>query len=443
MFAFLVVVGLFGIALLSIYLMACHVQAGLFSLLAANFLNLTFGLNATAFGRLHLNLVDAVYIGLLIAGVCRSFRGFRFLNATRILTVGYLLVFASSFARGISANGVFAAGNEARGFVGPLLAMLYFLDAPADEKSVRRYVHGFLVFGAALCVVAALAAAGLPVGVSAWAKSAVAAADNRYLPSSAAAAIGVCGFLALARSSYHGHSFVTELQAPAFFLVAIYLRHRTVWMLLLAGTAALLFVDGRLFRRILPAALLALIAVVGIAFLENGNANLAGEDEFSASVSNANTWYWRVNGWQEFLFDSDQTPFTVLMGKPIGSGWWRIDPLSHLAQTAPPHSEYVTEYLRAGMIGLFFLMCFLLGPFIALWRVRKEWFVVTYPCTSIWIVVVFITLVYGVTYSIEPESYALFGIASAIAFRARTPQELPAPRELAPWGMDSSVTFAK
>jgi hypothetical protein len=69
--------------------------------------------------------------------------------------------------------------------------------------------------------------------------------------------------------------------------------------------------------------------------------------------------------------------------------------------------------------------------------------VVTYPCTSIWIVVVFITLVYGVTYSIEPESYALFGIASAIAFRARTPQELPAPRELAPWGVDSSVTFAK
>ena len=35
------------------------------------FPDLTFGMNATAFGRLHLNLVDAVYIGLLIAGVCR------------------------------------------------------------------------------------------------------------------------------------------------------------------------------------------------------------------------------------------------------------------------------------------------------------------------------------------------------------------------------------
>jgi hypothetical protein len=442
MFAFLVAVGLFGIALLSIYLMARHVEVGLFSLLAANFLNLTFGMNATAFGRLHLNPLDAVYVGLLIAGLCRSFREFRFLNVTRIFAVGYLLVFASSFARGISANGVFAAGNEARGFVGPLLAMLYFLDAPADEKSVKRYVQEFLVFGAALCVVAALAAAGLPVGVSAWAHSSVAAADHRYLPSSAAAAIGVCGFLALARSSYYGHNFVTELQAPAFFLVAIYLRHRTVWMMLLAGTSALLFVDGRLFRRILPAALLALVAVLGSVCFENGNANLAGE-EFSASVSNTNTWYWRVSGWQEFLFDSDQTPFTVLMGKPIGSGWWRIDPESHLAQTAPPHSEYVTEYLRTGMIGLFFLKCFLLGPLIALWRGRKESFMIIYPCSSIWVVVVFITLVYGITYSIEPESYALLGIASAIAFRARTPQELPAPQELAPWGIDSSVTFAK
>jgi hypothetical protein len=439
MFALLAVV-LFGVAFLSIYLMARYVEVGLFCLLAVNFINLTFGMNATAFGRLHLNVLDAVYIGILIAGLVRYLRGIRSLNASRMLSIGYLLLFASSFVRGFNANGIFATANEARGFVGPLLAMLYFLDAPVDEGSVRRYVQGYLIFGGALCLVAILAATGLPVGTSAWAHSAIAAADHRYLPSSAAAAIGVCGFFALARGSF-GHGLLTQLQAPVFFLFAIYLRHRTVWMMLLTGCAALLFLNGRLFRRILPAALFALVAVLGIALYEDSNANFAGESEFSASASSANTWYWRVNGWQEFLFDSDQTPFTVLLGQPMGGGWWRTDPESHLVQTAPPHSEYVTEYLRVGVMGLFFLKLFLLGPLIALWRARKESIEAAYPCTSIWLVVVSITLVYGITYSIEPELYALLGIASAIAFRGRSAEESSASDEPAQWNLASSANF--
>jgi hypothetical protein len=441
MFALLAAVALFGVASLFIYLMTRHVEVGLFSLLAANFLNVTFGMNATAFGRLHLSALDAVYIGLLLAGMFRCLRGLRYLNAPRLVAIGYLLVFASSLVRGFNANGVLAAANEARGFLGPLLAMLYFIDVPIDEKSVTRYVQGYLVFGAALCVVAILGSTGLPVGVSAWAHSAAATADDRYLPASAAAVIGICGFLALARSSYHAGSFFTRLQAPAFFLVAVYLRHRTVWVMLLAGASVLLFADGRLFRRILPVALLASVAVVGIVLYEDGNPRFASESEFSASASNADTWHWRVSGWQEFLFDSDQTPSTILFGKPMGSGWWRIDPESHLAQTAPPHSEYVTEYLRVGIIGLLFLKFFLLGPLFALWRARREDVAAIYPCASIWAVVVVITLVYGVTYSIEPESYALFGIASAIALGSRSTEESSAPEELAQWSIDSSAVI--
>ena len=433
MFDLLAVVVSIGIALLFVYLLARHVTVGFFSLLAINFLNLTFGMNATAFGRLHLNALDAVYLVLLGAGLVRCSRGLKFINSPRGFAIGYLLVFASSLMRGFSANGVFATANEARGFVGPLLAMLYFIDAPVDEKSVRQYIQGYLVFGAALCIVVVLAAAGLPVGVSAWAHSAVVPTDDRYLPSSAAASIAICGFVALARSSYDGCSFITQLQAPVFFLVAIYLRHRTVWIMLLAGAAALLFMDGRLFRRILPVALLASIAVSAIVLYEDGKPNLAGESEFSASASNADTWHWRVNGWLEFLFDSDQTPSTVLLGQPLGSGWWRIDSESHLVQKAPPHSEYVTEYLRVGIIGLFFLIFFLLGPVIALWRAQKESVTAIYPCAAIWAVVVSITLVYGVTYSIEPESYALVGIAGAITLRSRLSEESAGSHEIAQW----------
>jgi hypothetical protein len=442
MFALLAAVVSIGIALSFVYLLARHVVVGFFSLLAVNFLNVTFGMNATAFGPLHLNALDAVYLVLLGAGLVRCFRGLRFINTPRGFAIGYLLVFASSLARGFSASGVFAAANEARGFVGPLLAMLYFIDAPVDEKSVRRYIQGYLVFGGALCLVVVLAAAGLPVGVSAWAHSAVAPTDDRYLPSSAAASIAICGFVALARATYDGRSFIAHLQAPVFFLVAIYLRHRTVWIMLFAGAAALLFIDGRLFRRILPVALLASIAVAAIVLYEDGKPNFAGESEFSASASNADTWHWRVNGWLEYLFDPDQTPSTVLLGQPLGGGWWRIDPDSHLVQKAPPHSEYVTEYLRVGIIGLFFLNLFLLGPVIALWRAQKESFTFIYPCASIWAVVVSITLVYGVTYSIEPESYALVGIAGAIALRSRLPEESAGSQETAQWCADPSVNLA-
>jgi O-antigen ligase len=126
----------------------------------------------------------------------------------------------------------------------------------------------------------------------------------------------------------------------------------------------------------------------------------------------------------------------------MGSGWWRADPESHMIQTAPPHSEYVTEYLRVGTIGLFLLTFFLFGPLIALCRARKESIDAIYPCNSIWVVVVSITLVYGITYSIEPESYALLGIASSIALRGGLAKVSSASDEIAQWKVDSAAEFS-
>jgi hypothetical protein len=54
------------------------------------------------------------------------------------------------------------------------------------------------------------------------------------------------------------------------------------------------------------------------------------------------------------------------------------------------------------------------------------------------VVVVLITLIYGITYSIEPESYALLGIAGAIAMRRKSADESSAV-EFAPWSVDSTV----
>jgi len=54
-------------------------------------------MNATAFGRLPPERSGCVYIGILIAVFFRCLRGIRFLNASRMLAIGYLLVFRIEF----------------------------------------------------------------------------------------------------------------------------------------------------------------------------------------------------------------------------------------------------------------------------------------------------------------------------------------------------------
>lgn len=422
-----------------LYLLVRRVEAGLFCLLAVELFNLIFGLNAGLMGGLHISALDGVFFALLLAGLIRFARSLHLLHLPQLLASTYLLVFAASFVLGCEANGLFAAANESRGFVGPLVALLYFADAAVDPASIRRIVRLYLLFGAALCVVAVLAAAGLPVGVAAQTHSA-AAADHRYLPSNAAAILAICGFLALARATYAAHRLRDHLWPGVFFLIAIGLRHRTVWAMLLAGGVGLLFVDGRLFRRMLPAALVASVVIAGLVLYDANEPGLTSSDEFADSLTSANTWQWRVSGWQEFLFDADQTPLSVAIGKPLGSGWWRIDPASHLLQTAPPHSEYVTECLRVGIAGLAPLLLFALGPLVVLSRLPREIVTAVYPSTSIWVVLILITLVYGVTYSIEPESYALIGIASAIVYRASVP-EMQTSETLAAYRIDSSLAI--
>ena len=327
---------------------------------------------------------------------------------------GYVLLFAWSFIRGCNENGLLAAANEARGFVPSLAAMLYFSSAPFEEQSLHRFVKLYLLFGTGLCVVMLLAVLGVPVGATLN----LSPDDNRVLPSNAAAALAICAFFALARATYSSQRIVSFVWTGIFLTAAIVLRHRTVWMMLLAGTVALLFVDGRLFRRIVPIAFFASTAVAVLVFVGGATQVVASQGEFAQSLSNSETWQWRVNGWEGFLLDTDQTPLTALAGKPMGSGWWRIDPESHLLQTAPPHSELVTEYLRVGGLGLLLVVLFACRPLWVMWRdggIDGG----AYPSASIWFAVVLMTLVYGVTYSIEPESYALVGIASAMAAGAR------------------------
>ena len=391
-----------------IWVLVRWTEAGLCSLLGVEFFDLVFGKDSALIGHLHLSALDAVSMTLLAAGAIRFARSLRTIDASRLLVTGYLVLFVCSFVRGYSSNGLLAAANEARGFVGPLAAMLYFANAPASGNLMHRVARIYLIFAAGLCTVMLLAVAGLSVGLVETANP----VDDRVLPSAAAATIAICGFFAVARATYVRWGLTDHILPVVFFAAAIALRHRTVWVMLLAGIVMLLFVDGKLFRRAFVTALLASAVVAGVVLL-GGAALGATENRFAQGASSTETWQWRVNGWQEFLCDEDQTPVTVLAGRPMGSGWWRIDPESHLLQTAPPHSEYVTEYLRVGALGLLLVVLFASRPLWALWRTSRIDNTMIYPATSIWIAVAAMTLVYGITYSIEPEAYAFIGMASA------------------------------
>lgn len=425
------VLSLLSIAAFYVYLLTRHTVLALLSLFAVSVFDFGFGLSAHTVGPFHLSAYDVISICLLLAAAIRFFAHLRSFQASRLFVLGYLLVFAWSVARGMQVNGVLAAGNEARGFVGPLLGMLYFAEAPCDGQIQRQIVFAFLGFSAVLCGIAVLASCGLPVGLAASAGSAVAAMDNRVLPSGAAAIVALGGFLALAYSAYQNSGILSRTLPFFFLLVALDLRHRTVWGMLIVGTAALMVFDRRLFRRLVPAAAFSLAAVCGMALYGSISSRSATGRDFENALSNTGTWEWRVNGWQGFLHDPDQSPSSILLGRPMGSGWWRIDPVSHAFQGAPPHSEYVTEFLRVGVLGL---VCVLGFVFVALARLRRISNESEFPSASIWSVVVWMALAYGITYSLDAECFALLGAASAIAFGSIAEIRLDESVEEKPFG---------
>lgn len=402
-----------------IHVLVRRVDVGLISLLAAELVYIAMGPNSALFGPIHLSPLDGVSFCLLLAGVIRTLAFRRGFSSTRIFAFAYLALFAISLMRGISANGLFAAGNEAREFIGALTATLYFLTVPADEKSIRRLTAIYLCFGACLCGIVVLAALGAPIGISAWNGADLRAIDGRYLPSDGAAALAVCGFFSLAMSRYQRTGIFLKLVPIIFIAFAVYLRHRTVWVMLLASIAALPLLDRRLLRSILPAALAAGFLVTALAIYGGTVQGLAGENKFEQAASNGQTFTWRLNGWKELVLDEEQTPLTMAIGKSIGSGYWRVDPVSYQVVVVVPHSEYIQEYLRVGVIGLLCIVLFAVRPIFALWRLNRIDPAAVFPSASGWALVVFAILVYGITYGIEPHSYALIGIANAIVLEQR------------------------
>jgi O-antigen ligase len=102
-----------------------------------------------------------------------------------------------------------------------------------------------------------------------------------------------------------------------------------------------------------------------------------------------------------------------MFGKPLGSGFVRFDSASGGFEEAPPHSEYVTQYLRVGIIGLPIFLAFLLRPLLKLYQLQRKRPLALFPSVSVWCLIIIATLVYGVTYGYDAPAIALIGIANS------------------------------
>lgn len=407
-----------------VYSLSKNVLWGWFSFLAANLLNFTFGTSQSAVGGLNLALLDLIYMSLLVAGVIRTVPRLRERSTPLLISLGYLAVIFFSYVRGIITYGFPAASNGCRGYIATFVAMLYFLTAPVDDESLRKYLRLYLMYGAGLLVVAVLAQAGLPVGALAWAHGQGEAAINgRLLPSGAAAGVAICVLLSLGFNALsEKRTLLTQFGPPLFLGLVILLRHRTVWIMLIACFTAILFLNTRLLRRFVGTfVILGMLGTVG--FL------LTPKDErqqqtalFSDASENQGTFLWRLHSWEQVLSDEDQSLFTIAFGESMGAGYWRFIPELGTYADIPPHSEYVSQYSRIGVVGLPFLFLFLLRPIFVLWRYSKSRRFFVFPILSIWPAVVIAAVAYGFTYSIETDVYAMVAFANAITVRIRQEQ---------------------
>jgi hypothetical protein len=405
------------------WLLSRSVHLGWISILLVQGYEFSFGIGHVLAGGIHLDPVDLVSMGLLCAGILRTLPRLGERNTARLIGLGFLLVFAFSLIRGAAAYGFITAANEARGFVPMIASVLYFLTAPADPRSIRKFIRLYFYYSLALVVVAVLAYAGLHVGGTAWLHAAAGDTDtieDRLLPATAALGIALCFFFSLAWTTHRGSNALIRWLPPLFLGTAIFLRHRSVWSVLAFGSISLLFVDTRLLRRYVSLAvfsLLVIVVFVSVSSLtkspESGGAISSTESQFSQSASDTGTWIWRVEVWGALLFSEDQTPETVLLGKPLGGGYVTLNAQAGNWINSPPHSEYVADYSRVGLVGVALLLCYLVRPLIRFWSLSRTDKLAVEPSTSAWIALLLGLLVYGVTYTIPLDSFALAGVAGA------------------------------
>jgi hypothetical protein len=383
--------------------------------LVASCSNFAFGTPAIVLINIHISPFDFLDVCLLSAGIVR----FRFqdlkLSTPNILVGGYLLLFGLSMVRGLTTFDLLTVGNEGRGLIGEVLAFAYFTTIPHDRKTVKKIVIAQIAFSAALVLICILHYAGFPIGGNVGVTNGQQIYDrgaiDRGLPASAAASIELSVLFAASWAVYRKHSRWLPWLIGIFIALVIVMQHRSVWAMLGISLLAAGFIDTKIVRYLWKiggaVAVLACIAVFSYIGLR---ARLT--EELQNSATNTSTLQWRIEGWERDISE-DQSPLSVLVGLPIGSGYLRLDTNAGGYTNFPPHNEIINQYLRVGVLGAFLMMLFLVRPIYIYFRYTDSGSLL-YPTPASWILVTIGVIVFGFPYSYSLEVFALVAMANGL-----------------------------
>lgn len=397
-----------------VWLLARNFMVAWICVLVGTCLNFAFGTDAILLGKIHINPLDLLYFCLLPAGIIRlRFQELK-LSTLNVLVGGYLLLFGLSAVRGLAAFDITTVGTEGRGLIGEVLALIYFTTIPHDRKIVKKVVIAQIVFSTALVLIACLHYAGFPIGGTVGVtngQQVIEGGIDRGVPAGAAASIELSMLFAASWVVYRNHSRWLHWLIGVFVAAVVVLQHRTVWVMFVVTLAAAFLIDARITRYLskIGGAVAILACIVLFSFI-GLRTQLVGELQDSAT--NTNTLQWRIEGWER-SFSDDQSPLTVLIGFPIGSGYLRLDSAASGYIDAQPHNEIVNQYLRVGVFGTILLILFTVRPIYIYFR-EPDSGSLLYPTPASWVLVTIGVIVFGFPYSYSLEIFALVAMANGL-----------------------------
>ena len=354
----------------------------------------------------------------LIAGL-RLLRGF--VHISKPLAVPLIIFIAMlglSYARGLPAFGLQHATNEFREFFYFLAALGFVLSFPFERLGEKLLLVG-VVGGATLAAVALIR---LPMmgGIT---------MDARPVPSYSALVIGQGFFtgwfwLKTGRRLKLWRWLIFALLPFSFLML-----HRSVWMALAGGLAAVLAWDragrGGLLKTLVIGGV---VGAVLIGLVAGDKIMLALDQAVEeATSSEESTFIWRLEGWEALLRQESGWNFVDLaIGRPMGSGYARtlgnsVVNTAEIESGVIPHNYYLSMLLRGGVVGLvaFVGLYLKLGKILRRAAVRSTPSV--YPAAFLTLLVT--QMIYYVPYSADFIQGLFLGGAVMLANSLTQPHE--------------------
>jgi hypothetical protein len=298
-----------------------------------------------SFGGLAIYPADAASL-VLVAAIVTTPGALRRVHASEFYVwVPVALLGLLAFERGVSAFGLAAAGNEARGFVQLAAATCWVwgrMRLPGFEKGLYRWS---MITGLGLTVVAAIHIRSRGIGsVDQLILVDGQLVTSRPLVATQALVLGLVGiaFLVARRSGRD------RLLGLVFVGVSVLCQHRTVWAALAVSLLAVILLSPRVRGRIAGWVVLGAVAVA-LAYATGLIEPLVSK--FLVAFHSRGTLVDRQFAWR-YLIDQQNAKgaFSVLFGQPFGIGFARREPGGNI-ETYAPHNWYVLLYLRIGLIG--------------------------------------------------------------------------------------------